>query len=100
MCRVSGSYTIGSGRLVGVVIVDSSSLIDARIRAAGEIDLQAEFAEGHQIETAVAGLVPAKDIGRKLSSEEAHELLDDLERGIIPKMPAAPSVKQRVVERA
>jgi type II secretory pathway predicted ATPase ExeA len=70
-----------SGRLVGVVIVDSRSLTDARISAAGAIDLQAEFAEGHQIDESVAALVPAKAICRMLSPEEAHELLDYLERG-------------------
>jgi hypothetical protein len=47
--------------LLGVVIVDSSSLTNARFRAAGEIDLQAEFAEGHQIEETVAALVGQSD---------------------------------------
>jgi hypothetical protein len=87
-----------NGRLLGVVIVDSRSLTDARIWVAGEFDLQAEFAEGHQIDESVAALVPAKAICRMLSPDEADELLDYLERGI-PKRPPAPSVKGRAQER-
>jgi len=71
-----------SDRLLAVVIADSSSLNNARIRAAGEIDLRAQFAEGHELDMATAALVPAPLIGRMLSPEEAHELLDDLERRI------------------
>jgi hypothetical protein len=73
-----------SDRLLGVVIVDSSTLTNARIRAAGDIDLQAEFAEGHQIDETIAGLIPAAAIGCMLRPEEAHELLDNLVGGIIP----------------
>jgi hypothetical protein len=70
------------GHPLGVVVVDSSSLIQARIRVASDIDLNGDFVEGHQLDEAVAPRIPAAAIGRMLSPKEATRLLDYLESGI------------------
>ncbi len=69
-----------SNKAVGVVVIEAPSLIDARTRAAMEaVDAGADFAEGHKLDAALAALVPAEQLERMLSIEEANQLLKRLE---------------------
>jgi hypothetical protein len=70
----------GSRRL-GVLIVDSTSIDQARLDAAADwIDEGRKFVEGIEMELAHAALVPAMALSRMLSPEEAHDLIDQFER--------------------
>jgi hypothetical protein len=65
-----------SGETVGVVVIEAPSLIDARMRAALEaVEAGVDFAEGHEIDAARSALVPAEQLERLLSIEEANQLL-------------------------
>jgi hypothetical protein len=68
-----------SGRLVGVVIMEAPSLIQAGLKAIRGVGAGATFAEGHELSTDQAALVPAAKIGRMLSADEAERLLTKLE---------------------
>jgi hypothetical protein len=91
------TYCKPAGRqLFGVVIMNSSHLLQARMRAAVEgIDQGADFAEGPELDLETAALVPATAMGRMLGQEEAAKLIRRFERGI-PKRAAAASVKRAV----
>jgi hypothetical protein len=94
------TYCKPAGRqLFGVVILDSSHLMHARMRAAVEdIDQGADFAEGHKLDAKTAALVPASAIGRMLSQEEGAALIRRLEARIAKRSPA-PSVRRAVKRR-
>jgi hypothetical protein len=93
------TYCRPSGRLLGVVIQDSSCIVQARLRAAvAGVDQGVEFCEGHELDQATAAPVPATAIGRMLGPDEAGKLIRRLERGI-PKRPPAPSVKRRAARK-
>jgi hypothetical protein len=93
------TYCDRFGRLLGVVIQDSYTLLLARFRASvAEIDQGAAFCEGHELDAATAKLVPERAIGRMLDPVEAGELIRKIERQI-PKRPPAPTVKRRVAGR-
>jgi hypothetical protein len=63
------------------MIFDSPSIIQARMRAAMEgTNGGGEYVEGIELEPAMAALAPAKSMGRMLSSDEAHDLIDQFER--------------------
>jgi hypothetical protein len=69
-----------SGKAVGVVVVEAPSLIDARLCAALEaVEASVYFADGHELDAALAALVPAEQRERMLSIEEANQLLKRLE---------------------
>ena len=68
--------------LVGVVIIEASSLITARMWAALEqLDQGATFSEGHALEYAITAALPAGTIGRMLTPAEAIQLLHRLAPG-------------------
>lgn len=81
-----------AGRLVGVVILDSSSLGDARKCVSDDqIDQGAQFASGSGLDRDLARLVPLTSIGRMLTPEEAFGLLERFDRSV-PKRP--PSINR------
>lgn len=54
--------------MIGVVIIDSTSLKHARNRVTLDgLDGDAEFGEGRWLDAKQAGLVPAESIGRQCS---------------------------------
>jgi hypothetical protein len=70
-----------SGRLAGVVIADSSSLIYARLRATLDgTDAGTDYAEGHMLNERLSGLVQRPEIGRMLSPKEAQSILDRFDK--------------------
>jgi hypothetical protein len=67
------------GRLLGVVILDSPSLVQARMSAAAlRIDRGMPFADGRPLRKAVVELVPAAALGRMLDPQEARALQESL----------------------
>jgi hypothetical protein len=71
-----------SGRLRGVIILDSTSLTEARMRTSVDrTDLGCAFARGYRLAKEAADLVPAKAIGRMLDPAEVDELLTRLSSG-------------------
>jgi hypothetical protein len=69
-------------RRVGVLIVDSTSIVQARMDAAADgTDEGSEFVEGIEMELAHAAMVPATALGRIIRADEASQLIDGFERG-------------------
>jgi hypothetical protein len=66
-----------AGRLIGVVIVEAPTLIEARMNAAveGIIDAGASFVEGHKLSAKLMASVLPLQIGRKMSGAEAAQLI-------------------------
>ncbi len=85
--------------LLGVLILESSSLAQARLIARLEgANHGAQSCEAHELDGDSAALVPVDLIGRLLSLEEASKVMRRLERAV-PKRAAAASVKRRGVVR-
>ena len=89
------TYCDSARRLLGVVILDSRSLIEARLQAlVAGTDRNAELCEGHELDDKSTALVPPDAIGRMLSLKEASKIIQRIKRGI-PKKAAAASVRRR-----
>jgi hypothetical protein len=73
--------TYGSaGGLVGVVIMEAPSVLQARMNAAVcNIAAGAPFAEGHELSARLMASVPSTQVGRMLSGAEAGELIRRLD---------------------
>jgi hypothetical protein len=70
-----------SGKAFAVVLIEATSLVEAREQASLEaMDAGAEFAEGQELGVALSALVPAGQVGRMLTIEEAIQLLERLRR--------------------
>ena len=62
-----------------VVIQPGSSIIHARLKATmADLADDHTFAEGHELDTKTSRKVPKEAIGRRMSQDEAVELLDHL----------------------
>jgi hypothetical protein len=62
--------------LVGVVIMEARSMLQARLNAAVRTTASGvPFAEGHELSTRLMASVPPTHIGRMLSGAEAAELI-------------------------
>ena len=68
-----------SGRLVGAVIMDAPSLIQAGLKAIRGVGAGAMFADAHELTGDQVALVPVRKIGRMLPADEAERLLAKLE---------------------
>ena len=69
------TYCDLSGAACGVLILDSWSLAQARLRASAEgLDRGRQYCEGHELEGDSATLVPPNAIGRMLSPDEAGKI--------------------------
>jgi hypothetical protein len=65
--------------MVGVVIMDAPSLIQAGLKAIRGAGAGATFADGHELTADQVALVPARKIGRMIPADEAERLLAKLE---------------------
>jgi len=69
-----------SSKAVGVVVIEAPSPIDARLNAVLEaVEAGVDFADGHELDAALAALVPSEQRERMLSIEEANQLWNRLE---------------------
>jgi hypothetical protein len=67
-------------RLVGVIIMEASTLLQARINAAVRgVDAGAPFTEGHHLSANLVASVPPTQIGRMMSGAEATQLIHRLD---------------------
>jgi hypothetical protein len=71
--------------LVGVVIMEAPSMLQARMNAAvRSITAGAPFAEGHELSARLMASVPPTQVGRMLSGVEAAELIRRLDDRAMP----------------
>jgi hypothetical protein len=72
--------------LVGVVIMEAPSMLQARMNAAvRNIAAGAPFADGHELSARLMASVPPTQIGRMLSGAEAAELIRRLDSRRTPE---------------
>jgi hypothetical protein len=84
------------GRVAGVVVIESTDLLHARLEAAlTGIDRELEFASGHQLDPESARRVPADMLGRRLNRGDLRKLHEML----LKKKPPAPSVRRRMIAK-
>jgi hypothetical protein len=89
------SYCDHCGRLLGALILESSSLVRARNRAAVEgTEHGAQYCEGYELDRESANMIPAEAIGRMLDREEVRQLVQRLALEI-PKRAAAAAISRR-----
>jgi hypothetical protein len=70
------------GRLHGVVIVETASLISACIGVADNaLDKCVSFVEGHELDAERERRIPPGYVGMMVSRKEAEQLLERIERG-------------------
>jgi hypothetical protein len=90
------TYRDLAGRLTGVVILDSPRLLLAGLQVMSEgLDRGMTFREGHELDGDAASLIAPDLMGRMLSREETAQLIHRLEQ-VIPKRPAAASVRRSI----
>jgi hypothetical protein len=86
---------VRNGRLLGVAIVEASSLPAARMRATFDgLGRGGEFSEGYRLDARYTALLAPEDIGRMLSPAEAAGLVERFDYRSERK-PPAPSIRQR-----
>jgi hypothetical protein len=67
----------------GAAIIEAESMAHARLLVAMKGLVRAShFVEGCQIDPGYIPLIPAEAVGRRLSADEAHDLLMLLKRGL------------------
>jgi hypothetical protein len=80
------------GRLLGAVILDSPSLVQAHMSAAAlRIDRGMPFADGRALGKAALELVPAAALGRMLTPQEARALQESLAAAAPDRIASCPA---------
>jgi hypothetical protein len=86
----------------GAAIIEAESMTHARLLVAVKGLVRASyFAEGCQIDPEYIPLIPSEAVGRRLSADEAHDLLMLLRRGQptqSPKLISAPQTDAALAE--
>ena len=67
------------GKASGVVLIEAPSLDHARTQAS-LVDAHVDFAEGYELDAALAAVVPVHQVGRMLTIEETRQLLERFRR--------------------
>ena len=62
------------GRVGGVVVIESTSLLDARLKASLARDRGLAFVSGHKLDPISAAQIPANMIGRLLDNGDLRKL--------------------------
>ena len=92
------AQAIGGGRLLGVVILEASSLVAARMQASlAELGRGGVFSEGHALDAGCRALLTPDGIGRILAPQEAQALFTRFERAA--RKTPAPSLRWRARRR-
>jgi hypothetical protein len=90
------TYRHPDGRTAGVVVIESSDPLNARLMASlSGVDQGLEFASGHPLDPESAGQIPANMIGRFLDDGDLRKL----HRALLKKKPPAPSVRRQTAAK-
>jgi hypothetical protein len=80
-----------SGRVAGVVVIESGDLLDARLKASlSGAHQELEFVSGHQLDSESAEQIPENMLGRRLNRGDLRKL----HQMLVKKKPPAPSVRR------
>jgi hypothetical protein len=72
------TYRHPDGRAAGVVVIESTGLLDARLMAAlAGADRELEFVSGHKLDQESAGQVPENMMGRLLDDGDLRKAAPD-----------------------
>src|SRR5438128_130190 len=102
MCHMKSLFWLcyrRDNRLLGAVILEAGTLLEARMLAALDgIDQLAEFSEGYELSAHHAAMVTANLVGRMLSPDEASRLMAWIESESTRKEVPMDHLRRRALE--